>query len=122
MSGQYNTQLIVFADKTDVLTVCVDALKRIGWKCSYDLMAGTIKAQTPESLANWSYGVNLNIDIVRSSKQAATIVSTMTEHRRRFGLIKGAGESSTEAEEIVKKFIETATWLFDRNGIEYDNP
>jgi hypothetical protein len=121
MSGQYSTQLIVFADKTDVLTVCVDALKRIGWKCSCDAMAGTIKAQTPESLVNWSYGVDLYIDIVRSSKQAATMVSTMTEYRRRFGLIKGA-ESITEAEEIVKKFIETATWLFDRNGIEYDTP
>ena len=59
---------------------------------------------------------------MRSNKQSATVISVTTECRRRLGLIPGAGESGTEAEEVAKKFFETTAWLFNRNGIEYNAP
>jgi len=126
MGKQYNVQFTVFADKELVSEMCIVASNqmgsRLGWRCGYDKNAARISVQTPESLSNWSYGVNMSIKIVPSTTKSQTTVSVMTECRQRYGFIKGRGESSGEAEKVAKTFLGAAWLLLKNNAIQFGPP
>ena len=122
MGKQYNSQFTVFTDKEKVMLICMYSVKQGGWQAGLDKKAGIIRVQTPESLSNWSYGVNLSVQIIPSATSSQTTVSVTTECRTKYGFLKGSGESKGEAEEVAKKFLIIAVAHLEKNAIKYETP